>query len=301
MNLRQLTYFRAVVEHGSLVAASEVLHVAQPPLSVAIKQLEAQWRVRLFDRVGRGLVLTDMGRAAYDRACQLLGAAAAVDQEMTAMGQGFSAHIRVGFTALGVEPIAGMIEQLRAEQPGVSFSLHQGEPKMLEDMIEQRELDFAISHLPVANPALQVHPLVALQLAVIAREAAAARLPSERPVDYADLAETPLVLLRRSSGAGIYERVRDTFQRAGVACNIVADASDLAVVYALIQRGVGVGLLPFRPGAELPTGLVASPFVTASASERLALVHGRGRGFLPAVQRAIELSRSRLSPTRIDF
>jgi LysR family transcriptional regulator, salicylic acid-responsive activator of bsdBCD len=66
MNLRQLTYFRAVVEHGSLVAASEVLHVAQPPLSVAIKQLEAQWNVRLFDRVGRGLVLTDMGRAAYD-------------------------------------------------------------------------------------------------------------------------------------------------------------------------------------------------------------------------------------------
>src|SRR5271168_2685176 len=97
MNLRQLTYFRAVVEHGSLVAASEVLHVAQPPLSVAIKQLEAKWSVRLFDRVGRGLVLTEMGRAAYDRACQLLGAASAVDQEMAAMGQGFAAHIRVGF------------------------------------------------------------------------------------------------------------------------------------------------------------------------------------------------------------
>jgi len=67
-----------------------------------------------------------------------------------------------------VRPIHNLHDNLTISS--VSFSLHQGEPKMLEDMIEQRELDFAISHLPVANPALQVHPLVALQVAVIARK-----------------------------------------------------------------------------------------------------------------------------------
>ena len=72
------------------------------------------------------------------------------------------------------------------------------------------------------------------QVAVIAREEAEARLQSERPLDCADLAETPLVLLWRSSGAGRYERVRDTFKRAAVACNIVADASDLATALGLL-------------------------------------------------------------------
>jgi hypothetical protein len=50
INLRQLAYFRAVVEHGSLAAAAEVLRVAQPNLSVAIKQLESEWGVSLFER-----------------------------------------------------------------------------------------------------------------------------------------------------------------------------------------------------------------------------------------------------------
>ena len=54
VNLRQLTYFQAVIEHGSLAAASEALGVAQPNLSVAIRQLEAAWGVALFDRQGRG-------------------------------------------------------------------------------------------------------------------------------------------------------------------------------------------------------------------------------------------------------
>jgi hypothetical protein len=68
INLRQLTYFRAVVEHGSLAAAAEVLRVAQPNLSVAIKQLESEWGVSLFERAGRGLIVTDTGRALYERA-----------------------------------------------------------------------------------------------------------------------------------------------------------------------------------------------------------------------------------------
>jgi DNA-binding transcriptional LysR family regulator len=50
MNIRQLSYFRGVVDHGSLAAAAEVLHVAQPNLSVAIRQLETEWGVILFDR-----------------------------------------------------------------------------------------------------------------------------------------------------------------------------------------------------------------------------------------------------------
>lgn len=115
MNLRQLTFFRAVVEHRSLAAAADVLNVAQPNISVALKQLEAEWDVSLFERAGRGLVVTDTGRALYERAAELLGSAFALEQEMRAIGRGFTARLCVGFTQISVEVVAEMVAQLRQE------------------------------------------------------------------------------------------------------------------------------------------------------------------------------------------
>ena len=72
-----------------------MLRIAQPNLSTAIKQLEAEWSVSLFERAGRGLAVTDTGRALYERAGELLGGASALDQEMRAIGRGFTAQLRV--------------------------------------------------------------------------------------------------------------------------------------------------------------------------------------------------------------
>src|SRR5216117_3407956 len=63
MTLQQLQYFLATVEHGSFSAAAEALHMAQPSLSEQVRRLEAELGVALFQRVGRGLVLTEAGRA----------------------------------------------------------------------------------------------------------------------------------------------------------------------------------------------------------------------------------------------
>jgi DNA-binding transcriptional LysR family regulator len=124
MKLRQLAYFRAVVEHHSLAAASEVLRVAQPILSVAIKQLEEEWGVSLFERAGRGLTVTETGRMLYERAGELLNGASSLDQQMWAIGRGFTAHLRVGFTHVAIEVITAMIARMREEGRTVSFSLH---------------------------------------------------------------------------------------------------------------------------------------------------------------------------------
>jgi LysR family transcriptional regulator, salicylic acid-responsive activator of bsdBCD len=159
VNLRQLTYFRAVVEHRSLAAAADVLSVAQPNLSVAIKQLEEKWGVSLFERSGRGLVVTHTGRALYERAAELISGASTLGREMRAIGQGFTATLRVGFTQMSIEAIATMVATMREDGSAVSFSQQQGEPQFLETMVETRQLDFALTHVPVANPALAVETL----------------------------------------------------------------------------------------------------------------------------------------------
>lgn len=207
MNLRQLTYFRAVVEHRSLAATADVLHVAQPNLSVAIKQLEEEWGVSLFERSGRGLIVTDTGRALHDRATELLGGASALDQEMKAIGRGFTTRLRVGFTQVCIEVAAAMVARMREDGATVSFSLQQAEPQLLESMVENRRLDFALTHMPVANPALGVEVLAPLTMVLLCRNGDD-RWTGAAPLTPVMLAGTPLILLRRTSGAGIYENWR---------------------------------------------------------------------------------------------
>ncbi|TXI12322.1 MAG: LysR family transcriptional regulator [Rhizobium sp.] len=291
MNLRQLAYFRAVVEHRSLAAAADVMRVAQPNLSVAIKQLEEEWGVSLFERAGRGLTVTDTGRALYERAAELLSGASALDQDMRAIGRGFTARLRVGFTQVSLEIITTVVAQIREEGAAVSFSLQQGEPQLLETMVELRQLDFAVTHMPVANFGLGVEALAPMSIVLLCREG------DDRWATGADirpeaLANIPLILLRRRSGGGIYERIMEAFASAGISCSVVADSTDISAIYTLVERNVGLGLLPIhslhvpRPGfAMYPVALLPTP-------ERLALVYPRGCRQLPAVQRAMELCRT---------
>lgn len=290
VNLRQLTYFRAVIEHGSLVAASEAIGVAQPNLSVAIHQLETEWGVALFERQGRGLAVTDTGRLLFERASQLLGGASALDQEMRAIGRGFSARLRVGYTSTALEVITTMVARIREERGAVAFSLQQGEPRLLETMVEQRQLDFAITHPPVVNAALHVVPLAALQLMLVVK-ADETRWPAGETILLQTLADAPLILLRRSFGVGIFERIAEAFSRANVHSTIVAQCTDVSAACSLVMRGVGFGVIPIHAGYEPAAGLRLHPLTPASSLERLALVHPRGRRLLPAVQAAIELCR----------
>jgi LysR family transcriptional regulator, salicylic acid-responsive activator of bsdBCD len=290
MNLRQLTYFRAVVEHQSLAAAADVLGVAQPNLSVAIKQLEERWGVSLFERSGRGLAVTDTGRALYERAADLLGGASTLDQEMRAIGRGFTARLRVGFTQVTVEAIAMMVAGMREEGNAVSFSLLQGEPQILETTVELRQLDFALTHMPVANPSLGVEVLASMTLALICRDDDD-RWPPHGEIAPNMLTDVPLILLRRRSGVGIYERIIEAFAAAGVACSIVADCTDVTAIYPLVERNIGLGLLPVHALHAPRPGFSMHPVALLPAPERLALIYPRGRRLLPAVQRAMDLCR----------
>ncbi|WP_415767958.1 LysR family transcriptional regulator [Paraburkholderia sp. J69-1] len=286
MNLRQLQYFRTVVEQGSLASAAEILHIAQPPLSVAIKQLEGEWGVSLFERAGRGLVITDTGRALYDRVCELLNHAEQIDEEMMALGRGTKGRVRVGFVAAGLEAVAQTVAELHAELPLVTFSLHQGEPRLLEDMVEHRALDFAVTQMPVSNPALAVKELSALEFFALVRSGSE-HFPADEDLTFDKLSGLPLIVLRRSSGHGIYERVLEELRKASAAANVVADCSDVHALSALVRQGVGIGVLPFSKPTAIADEIKALPIKTNAPAERLALIHALGRRFLPVVQRAI--------------
>lgn len=286
MNLRHLLYFKTIVERKSIAAASEVLHIAQPPLSQHLKALEADYGLQLFERQGRGLLVTDAGQHLYRRACELLNLADEIDAHMRGLAQGVSGRVSIGIVTSGAAFAARVLGELREQLPQVLFSLYHAEPAVLEDMLQSRQLDFAISQWPVTNPLLHTEPLQALTLAAV--EAAPGRLPDADTCTLAALATVPLIVVRRRQGHGFYERVQQAFAEVGLRPEVAFECSDISAAMAMAKAGAGVALLPVWPGDWALTGLRQRRVADLVSDERLVLTWLAERDRLPAVAHAVK-------------
>ena len=123
MDLKQLRYFSAVVEQGSISAAARALFMSQPPLSAQVRQLEKELGVRLFDREGHKLTLTPAGKLLYDRAQGLLDSAHSVESELRAFGRGGSRILRLGRSpASALSDLPLWLRAFFRDNPGIGWS-----------------------------------------------------------------------------------------------------------------------------------------------------------------------------------
>ena len=111
MDLRSLRYFCAAAEAGSLTAAAERCHVAQPSISNAVAQLEQEFALRLFSRSKRGVTLTPEGEAFYQEAARLLGSAGEMEQRFKRVER---PTLSVGINASLASRDSGYLLQLTA-------------------------------------------------------------------------------------------------------------------------------------------------------------------------------------------
>lgn len=289
IKLKPLSYFKAVYEHGSISAASEVLFIAQPPLSKALHQLEEEWGVKLFDRSSRGMTPTEAGMYLYRRAGDLLQMATEIDQEMQAFGGGDRGVVRIGTVSMGIPRVADVMQQLSSEHPCLSFSLHQGDTGYLEELLERRGIDIALVHLPLTNndEDLAIQPLAHSCFRVMCLPDSP--LATQQTVTLKQLAERPLVLMRRKSGFGVYENVMQFFSKAGLKPQILADASDVPMMKYLVEKGMAVGLLPMLSGSQEWANLLTLPVPELeSVADDLVLIYRSNHKFNTMMRTVIE-------------
>lgn len=256
LQLRLLRYFCSVVEQGSVSAAADVLFIAQPPLSKALNQLEQQLGVRLFTRSSKGMIPTQAGQCLYQRAGTLLRQAQEIEEEMRGFADGQRGVVRIGTVSMGISRVTAMIQALGADFPAMGFSLQQGDTQYLSELMEQHQLDAALVHLPLTRgaPELKILPLAHSRFQALCHPDSP--LAARTSLTLAQLAEVPLALLRRKSGFGVYEKVLQSFTRAGLTPRVLADTSDISPLMALVKRRAAVALLPVLPD-DIPVGIVA--------------------------------------------
>ncbi|MEV4170509.1 LysR family transcriptional regulator [Nonomuraea sp. NPDC049709] len=124
MDVRQLEYFLAVVDHGGFDKGAKALSMAQPSLSQAIRTLEKDLGSQLFHRIGRRVVLTEAGRALIEPARQVVRSLAAARASVAAVHGMVCGSVAIAsMPSPAAEPLSSMIDHFRDRHPGVEVAI----------------------------------------------------------------------------------------------------------------------------------------------------------------------------------
>ncbi|GAA4925538.1 DNA-binding transcriptional LysR family regulator [Actinomycetospora succinea] len=247
METRQLRYFVAVAETRHFGRAAERLHIAQSPLSQAIRQLEAQLGAPLFERTTRRVDLTAAGEALLPEAVRILASLDAARDQVGRVAAGALGRLRIGATGLATyRHVPEIVRRLTADLPGLAlaFTTEMLTPS-LETALADHRIDLAVLRPPVGDAGLAQHVLARerLVLAVPADHWLAPASGPSRPADLAELADDDFVVYA-APGSVVGEAAARACRAAGFTPRRTHDADQTSIVLALVAAGVGVALLP---------------------------------------------------------
>jgi DNA-binding transcriptional LysR family regulator len=294
MTLQQLRYFLAAAEHGSFTAAARALFIAQPSLSEQVRQLEAELGVELLARIGRGIVLTEAGRAFRPEAERVLADVARARDAVRDVRELHGGTLSFGmFGTVSAYLVSGLATEFRRRFPDVRLRLVGQNSSVVADAVRAGRLEAALVVLPVDDEGLEVRPVHREELVVLSRdpEHVSAPMTMER------LAELPLVLYDVGFGQADPTRrqLNERAQLEGVALGPVVEVEDMEAALQLAQKGVGATVVA-RAALRDRRGLRAL-HVTGFAEpiwEAFALIGRRGAPISPATRAFIGLVEKRL-------
>src|SRR5690348_12089860 len=240
----QLRYFSAVAERLHFGRAAEALHISQPPLSRAVRALEAQLGVALFVRNRRRVELTPAGERLLEETRRLTSHLERTVADLRAMAAGEEARLRIGFVSLadyGVLP--GLLKAYKAGRPRVRLALREMLSPEQAGALAAGELDFGLLLPPVAGAAELDHVIVQRERFVVALPARH-RLARGRKVAMRSLAGEPLVMVPRDIAPGLYDIVANLAARGGFSLNVSQEAIQMQTVVSLVSSGLGAAIVP---------------------------------------------------------
>lgn len=263
MELRHLRYFATVAETCHFGRAAERLHMAQPALSQAIRQLEAELGAPLFVRTTRQVSLTPAGEFLLIEARRVLGAVDDSVRGVQRIAQGRLGQIRMGFTGTAtLSHLPAMVRALRAHLPEIALEVHSDLLTTKQaDRLRSGSLDLALLRPPVSGDGIDVRVIDIERLVLAVPEdhrlavepvIAMADLRAEGFITYGAESVVNTAVLRSCRSAGFTPRREHEASGTGVLLALVAGDCGIAVVPASAQALPLAGVV-FRDLADAET------------------------------------------------
>lgn len=281
MEMRQLRYFVAIVDCGSLSRAAALVHIVQPALSQQMTQLEEELGAQLLRRSVKGVTPTDAGLALYRHAQQILKLAVDTKNVVRASDAGLSGRVKLGLpSSIAMVLVGPLIAALEERFPQIVLEVYESPSSYLAAHLINERVDLSVLVDDVVLPGIEAVPLVDESLWFVQ--------PRKRPllrvgqsVSLEAIASVPLMLTTSvTTLRGIVDRA---FADAGVAPQIKAEASSVHTVLAMVAQGRAGTLIPhsalaWHAAAQLLKQTVIAPHIVRRAT----IAHSRLNRLPPA-------------------
>jgi LysR family carnitine catabolism transcriptional activator len=280
MELRQVEYVLAVIEQGSFTAGADAAGVTQPSLSEGVRRLETELGVRLFDRVGRAVIVTDAGRAFEGPARRMIRERAVVLDAGTLD--------LVALPTLAVDPLASLVGRFRTLHPGVLVRVAAPEDaSALEGLVADGRSEVGLAELPARRDDLVAITLARQEIVAVCPPGTPLPAPGRLPV--AALAGVPLIAT--PPGTSTRDLLDRALAAASVAPLVAVEISQREAIAPLVLSGAGTSFLP-RAMAEIlgEQGAVVARLVPA-LTRTVGLLY-RAHPLTPSARAFVELARA---------
>ncbi|HWV41770.1 LysR family transcriptional regulator [Pseudorhodoplanes sp.] len=283
ITLRQIQAFKTVAEFGSFTRAAERLKVAQPALSLSIRELERELNLRLFDRTTRRVELTGAGREFLQSADKLLADLERAVREARDLSEKKRGRVVVAAPPLLAAMIVpSAIADFNAAFPGIDVGLVDARNDQILDRLRAGAADLAIGTFDERADGIRREMLAQDALTVFC--APASPLAKKRRVRWTDLHDQKLIMLTRDSSIRTLTE-RTLTQSGHDAGRPLYEVSQMTTAIMLVEAGLGAAVLPayvwsFARGRDV----VSRPLVEPQVSRAIYLIHPDGRSLSPAAE-----------------
>jgi len=241
LNIKKLKCFRAVVVHGSLVAAASVMNLSQPATSRLISTLEDELKLKLFKREKRRLVLTPEGKEFYRETEKILSNLEDLPRIVREIKEGGTRTLRiVALARLANSLVSPALARFVKEHPDQRFSVDVRGHRDIEQWVAGRHYDIAVALTkPCNHPSVIQRPFFDTDAMVM--------IPTGHPLESAeavsarDLAEHDIIAL--ASGLRPRLQMEEIFQAAGVELNCKIETTSSVLACQMVAEGLGVTII----------------------------------------------------------
>jgi LysR family transcriptional regulator, nitrogen assimilation regulatory protein len=292
MDLKQLEYFRHVAELGSFTRAASFLSVVQPALSRQVRQLEVELGQSLFDRNGRGVVLTDAGSRLLEHTRGILNQVGRARQDLEDQRSGTCGHFALGLPpSLGRSVTVPLVKAFAQVLPNAKLATVEGLSAYILEWLNVGRVDCALVYNAPASTTADVQPLLDEQLFLIAPPAAPAARKSRKSVTLTELCDYPLIIPSRPHAL----RMSVENALAGVERKITVahEIECIPAIIDLVRQGHGYGVLPLNALKSTPWAdeVRAVPIVAPVLKTSLSIATSAQRPISPLMRKGIEVIR----------
>jgi LysR family transcriptional regulator, cyn operon transcriptional activator len=287
MELYQLRGFVTIARMGNLTKAAEKLNLTQPALSIQIKQLEAEFGEALFERIGRGLKLSPVGKKMLPRAEQVISAAAEMKNELEDIETLKTGNIMVGSNDSNcLQILPQVIAEFRNLYPGVQINLNNSHSKDIVNWVKQGSIELGIVTIPAETKGLTTVRLYQREDVLIFPPGHP--LENKSHIDVSDLTEYPLLVLNNESIS--HQGLLQTLEQANALPAQILHVGSIEVIKKYTEIGLGISVIPrLNVTSEESTGELNTRALSWLPKFDAGVIYAENRHLSPAAREFLKI------------